>query len=256
MTDMPPRPPAPSTWAQRLIEVHRSQIVFAAQPDDGPADAEVAYAVQGLTWNALAGEARPTAWKVGAANRDAEPLAASIFPHRLAFGTTRFPPGFFRAPAAEAEIAFRFGKDLPARVLLYSREEIVDAIASAHVAMELVDTRLADAEAAGPWWRLADNLLNGALVIGDEITDWRSLDFSRQRAQVLDGELRLADTLGRPPLDDLFCCLPWWIAHVGGARSGDIVTTGAWNGAHRVTAPGHVRVVFPGLGASSAFLEY
>lgn len=252
---MPLTPPTPSAWAERLIEAHRRQAAFDTLPADGPAGAEAAYAVQRQVWTTLAGDARPTAWKVGAASREAQPVAAPILPHRLAFGAARFPPACFRAPAAEAEIAFRFGEDLPARALPYSREEIEGAIASAHVAMELVDTRLADAEAAGPWWRLADNLLNGALVIGDEITDWRSLDFSRQRAQVLDGELRLADTRGRPPLDDLFHCLPWWIAHVGGARVGDIVTTGAWNGAHRVKAPGHVRVAFPGLGATSAFLE-
>jgi len=118
-----------------------------------------------------------------------------------------------------------------------------------------VDTRLADAEAAGPLWRLADNLLNGGLVIGDEIPHWRELDFASRTARVLADGKCIAETLGRPPLDDLFHCLPWWINHIGGARAGDMVTTGAWNGMHRVNMPVEATVEFVGLGTATAFLS-
>jgi 2-keto-4-pentenoate hydratase len=167
----------------------------------------------------------------------------------------RVPSEIFLGMGIEAEIAFRFGQDLPARAQPYSREEILDAIASAHVAMELVDTRLADAEAAGPLWRLADSLLNGGLVIGADIPQWRELDFAAQRVRVLADGKCLAETRGRPPLDDLFFCLPWWINHVGGARAGDIVTTGAWNGMHRVNMPVEATVEFVGLASATVFLS-
>jgi 2-keto-4-pentenoate hydratase len=241
-----------SPLAAQLARAYDNRTPVNTRPEQGPADQTAAYAAQRDVWRLLVGETRPVAWKVGAPARAVEPSAAPIFPQRLAIGLARLPAEMFFGAGIEAEIAFRFGRDLPARARTYSREEILDAIAGAHVAMELVDTRLADAEAAGPLWRLADNLLNGGLVIGDEIAGWRDLDFSALTARVFaDGEL-IAETVGRPPLDDLVFCLPWWIGHVGGARAGDIVTTGAWNGMHKVGMPVDALVEFVGVGTARA----
>lgn len=233
-----------SDRAQGLMQAYQAHERLIAAPGNGPADAEAAYAIQREVWQEMVGAQRPTAWKVAAASKDAVPLSAPMFPRHVAASPAVFSRGAFFSLGVEAEIAFRFSRDLPARAAPYGREEILQAITSAHVAMELVDTRLADAEAAGPFWRLADNLLNGGFVLGDEIPGWRNLDFSRLSVSVLANGLPVAQTLGRPPLDDLFHCLPWWLAHVGGARAGDVVTTGAWNGMHPVTLPASVRVVF------------
>lgn len=242
-------------FAALLVRAHREREALPAAPLPGPADAAAAYAVQRAVWRELAGEARPIAWKVAAADRDAVPIAAPVLPQRLIGSGDAFPAGSFLAPRAEAELAVRFGRDLPARAQPYSRAEILDAVETLHVAMELVDTRLADAGAAGPFWRLADNLVNGGLVLGAAIPDWRGLDFPDMVARVrVDGVL-VAETRGRPPLEDIFHCLPWWIAHAGGARAGDVVTTGAWNGAHGLTPPCGAEVEFAGLGAAAATLR-
>jgi 2-keto-4-pentenoate hydratase len=180
------------------------------------------------------------------------PTAAAIFPQRIAPSPACFSRADFFGLGVEAEIALRFGRDLPARATPWTRAEILDAIASAHVAMELVDTRLADPETAGPLWRLADNLLNGGLVLGDAIANWRELDYASLRVRALANGEPIAETVGRPPLDDIFYCLPWWLEHAGGARAGDIVTTGAWNGMHSVALPAAVGVEFVGLGSASA----
>lgn len=203
----------------------------------------------------MVGDARPRAWKIGAPMRDVEPVAAPVFPERLALQPARFSSGLFFGLGVEAEIAFCFGRDLPQRSSTYSREEIVEAIDSAHVALELVDTRLADAQAAGPFWRLADSLLNGALVIGSAIPNWSQRDFSPQVVRILADGRPIHDGLGQPPLADLFHCIPWWIEHVGGARAGDIVTTGAWSGAHPLAMPVEVRVEFPGMGVATATIS-
>lgn len=241
-----------NSHASTLIHAYRGGTRADARPGVGPATPEQAYAVQRAVWQAMIGDARPRAWKIGAPARDAEPLAAPIFPDRLVASPARFGRERFLSLGVEAEIAFCFGKDLPPRHTPYSRQDILDAIASAHVAMELVDTRLADPDAAGPMWRLADNLLDGALVIGPAIPNWRDLDFAVQTARVFTGETLIRESLGRPPLDDLCHCIPWWIEHVGGARQGDIVTTGAWNGMHPVRMPGVLRVEFAGLGEALA----
>lgn len=234
-----------------LLQAYRSCQPLDVHPELGPADVPAAYAVQRALWRAMVGDSRPTAWKVGAPNRQTEPTAAAIFPQRMADSPAQFPVDDFRTLGIEAEIALRFGRDLPPRAQAYRREEILAAIASAHVAMELVDTRLSDPNAAGPLWRLADNLLNGGLVLGPEIPDWRELDFAGLSVRAVANGQSLAVTVGRPPLDDLFHCLPWWIDHVGGAKAGDMVTTGAWNGMHPVGLPTAVRVEFLAAGAAA-----
>ncbi len=239
--------PTPSAIAARLIQAYRAPARIAATADSAPANTAAAYAAQGEVWRALVGEQRPQAWKVGAPARDVPPTAAAIFPSRVAVNPARFARADFFSLGVEAEIALCFGRDLAADA---TRTEILDAIARAHVAMELVDTRLTDAEAAGPLWRLADNLLNGGLVLGDAIMNWREVDFSPRAVRVFADDQLLAESQGRPPLDDLFHCLSWWLAHVGGARAGDVVTTGAWSGMHPIRLPARVRVEVEGLGGA------
>jgi 2-keto-4-pentenoate hydratase len=238
--------------ARLLVDAYKVHQPFTPAPDSGPASPEEAYAVQRAVWLELAGDERPSAWKVTAPAPDATPIAGPVLPHRLARSPASFPAHTFVSPGIEVELAVCFEKDLPPRQPPYQRDEILDAISTVHVAMEIVDTRLADPQAAGPLWRLADNLVNGALVIGDAIPNWRRLDFATLVARAeINGRL-IAESRGRPPLDDIFHCLPWWIAHVGGARAGDYVTTGAWNGMHPLTAPATVRTEFSGLGTATA----
>ncbi|SME97585.1 2-keto-4-pentenoate hydratase [Pseudogulbenkiania subflava DSM 22618] len=240
------------TFAAPLLQAYREHRAVTVAADAGPASREQAYATQRAIWQTLVGRARPTAWKVGAPTREAEPTAAPIFPQRLAASGATLPAASFLGLGIEAEIAVRFGHDLPPRATRYTRDEILDAIASVHVAIELIDTRLAAPKVAGPLWSLADNLVNGGLIVGDAIPHWRELDFAALTVRVsANGGLR-AETQGRPPLDDLFFCLPWWIEHVGGAQAGDIVATGAWNGMHPVGLPVTVRVDFVGVGSAEA----
>ena len=244
--------------AEPLIQARLQRRRLAATAESGPRNEAAAYAVQALVWHRLAEADRPRAWKLGAASRDATPVAAPVFPRALATSPGRFRTSDFLSLAVEAEIAFRFGQDLSGDGEYHDPATIRAAIASAHVAMELVDTRLADAEAAGPLWRLADNLLNGGLVIGDSIPDWQTLDFSaRDVGMRVDGAV-VAKAVGRPPLGDLLHCLPWWIQHIGGVRAGDVVTTGAWTGAHPIALPaaGTVEIIadFPGLGSARVTL--
>jgi 2-keto-4-pentenoate hydratase len=251
--------PTTADLADLLLHAYATRQPPDACPESGPINIEQAYAVQRAVWREVAGAVRPAAWKLGAPNRQTEPTAAAVFPQRVMHCTETSPVQFsrddFRTLGIEAEIALRFGHDLPVRAKPYRREEILAALASVHVAMELVDTRLADAKAAGLLWRLADNLLNGGLVIGAAIPNWRELDFSGLTVRMEANGCRLVETAGRPPLDDLLYCLPWWINHTGGAKAGDIVTTGAWNGMHPVNLPTEVSVEFVGVGSVSAQIK-
>ena len=55
--------------------------------------------------------------------------------------------------------------------------------------MELVDNRYADVTKMGGPARIADNVLQAALVIGTEIKDWQKLDFAHLKgSSTLDGK--------------------------------------------------------------------
>lgn len=240
--------------ARLIVDAYKRHRTFTPAPNSGAASPEDAYAVQRAVWRELVGDERPSAWKVAAPTPDATPIAGPVFPHRLARSPAVFPAHAFLSPGIEVELAVCFGKDLPPRQPDYERSEILDAISTIHVAMEIVDTRLADPQSAGPMWRLADNLVNGAQIIGNAIPNWQELNFATQVARAeINGRL-VAESRGRPPLDDIFHCLAWWVTHVGGARAGDFVTTGAWNGMHPVTPPATVCIEFSGLGTAAAKL--
>ena len=251
--------PATLDLTAQLTQAWNSHQPIDARLESGPASVEQAYAVQQAVWRKLTQQSRPTAWKAGAPDRQANATAAAVLPQRIVNSSlqspAKFPAVSLRRLGIEAEIAVCFGRNLPLRAAAYHREEILDAIASVHVAMELVDTRLNDPEKAGPLWRLADSLLNGGLVLGEAIPNWRKLDFSGLTVRIQANASCLVETLGRPPLDDLFYCLPWWIGHVGGAQIGDIVTTGAWNGVHWVDMPAQVAVEFAGIGSANVRIE-
>jgi 2-keto-4-pentenoate hydratase len=152
----------------------------------------------------------------------------------------------------EAEVAFRFGRDLPAAATAPSREAVLDAVASAHVVMEVVDTRLANWRDLDPLWPLADNGMNKALVIGPAFADWRGLDYDLQPVKLLVDRKPVVDRNGGNTGGSPLRLLAWLAGHVvtarGGLRAGQIVTTGSWVGLHFVEPGAEVAAQFPGLG--------
>ncbi len=200
---------------------------------------EHAYAVQAAIWQCKYGTQRPRAWKIGNGTDSPEPICAAM-PEVLAHAShtthTRF-----RTLGIECEIAVRFARPLPPRAAPYSYDEVVAAIASRHVAIEVVDTALADYEAAGPLLRLADNMLHGSFVLGEAISEDFAQAWPTLKAQsFINGKL-IAEQTGGHPHSDPLTLLPWWAnegaLRWGGVQAGDIVTTGTWNGMHFAIAP-------------------
>lgn len=221
---------------------------------------DAAYAVQARVDALLWPEAGDTSvWKAGADSRDALPTAAPIAPPLVHASGATLSARQFGMLIVEAEIAYRFGIDLPPRATPYSAAEVGEAVAAMHVAIEIVDPRIADFATAPPLAKLADHLVNGAFVLGDGITDWRRIDLRRQKAILsIDGKAREvaegSHSLGNPAV-----LLPWFVAHLGkggeasetrGVRAGDVVTTGSWTKVVEAKAGQRIAVEFPGIGSA------
>lgn len=240
-----------------LLQARHDRRVLAELPDAcRPRSREQAYAIQDWVarrlWTECGGI---TGWKTGAPEPEAEPIAAPIGAPLILDSGVTLPAADFRLRGVEAELAYRLARDLPPMQGAYRREQVVEAIAAIHPVIEVVESRLAAGNNADPLSKLADFQLNGALIVGAGLDDWRWIDPLQQRAKLyVDGELR-ADTVGGNPAGDPLRLLVWLANHCamrcGGLRAGDIITTGSHTGMLFVDAGATVTVELPGLAAVS-----
>ena len=252
--------PAMQSLADALVHVHRRGGMLQAKAMSAPESDAEAYAVQEAVAAALGwfGSARAPAWKVGAASRDATPSAAPLPPRCVRASPATFAGASFRSIGIEGEIAFRLCSAPSAEAIARDPAALDAAIGELLVTIEVVEPRYADVDAAGATLKLADQGLNGALVVGSGVpyreVDWRSLV-----AQVrCDGRL-IKETRGGHPLGDLRFLLAWLAGHAArrgrALAAGDVVTAGTWTGLV-MAAPGQtIDVDFPGIGRASARFE-
>lgn len=159
--------------------------------------------------------------------------------------TARFCLRALNLIGVEAEIAYRLGRDLPARPEPYSLDEVKSALESSHPIIEVSDTRFFAPASQDRPSHVADQLNHGALAVGAGSVDWAQIQPLRQRAIMnVNGEVR-ADTIGENPAGDPMRLL-LWLANEGarsadGLRAGCAVTTGSLTGIIFVLPPVNVR---------------
>ena len=85
----------------------------------------------------------------------------------------------------EPEFAFRMKADLPPRSAPYTMQEVVDAVATLHPAIEIPDSRFSDFTSAGAAQIIADNACAHLFVLGAATTsNWRALDLVEEKPVV------------------------------------------------------------------------
>jgi 2-keto-4-pentenoate hydratase len=209
-----------------------------------------AYAVQ----DAVAARLGPIAgWKVGASDPEAEPNCAPLL--AVFDSPATLDPSAYTLRGIEAEIAFRFGADLPPRAAPYERSEVIAALATAHPAIEVCECRLADHAAVDPMSKVADNVFNGALIVGPAWDGWAELSVAAQPVQLLFDDAVVVERRGGNAAGDLMRLLVWLANHLSrrgyGLRRGQVVTTGSWTGVRPSGPATHVAARFPGIGEAA-----
>lgn len=236
---------------QALLEARRSgrQMV----PPFALKDRAAVFAIQ----DGVAAATGPVSgWKVGARTPTAEPNPAPLLAGALVSSPARFDGKAMHMIGVEVEISFHIVRDIAARAAPIERDEALASVGDAFVGMEIVDTRLADFKDADPEWLLADNQMNHALVVGDPIRNWKTLDWATLPVRlVVDGQT-IVDQRGGLGAVDPVRPLAWMIDHAvrhrGGLRAGQAITTGSWTGLRYFPPGSHARGEFPGLGAVEA----
>ncbi|QDH16812.1 2-keto-4-pentenoate hydratase [Swingsia samuiensis] len=245
-------------YGDLLLEARRTKRPIPAQGFPYKVDTEeMACAVQNYVveaWAKTAGGVR--AWKVGASTPQAEPFAAPIHQGTLFSGNKiNFPENFCRLYGVEAEIVYTIGKELPFKKPgqeVWSREEVLSTIVSAHPAIEICDTRFSDYNSQDPLVHRADQANHGALIYGEAYSDWQNLIPTEESVKVMfDGETAVEHKGGNSAGDPLRMLV--WLANHAQERGfpfkvGDVVTTGSTMGTIFVPGGTLVRVEFGSLG--------
>lgn len=181
-----------------------------------------------------------------------EPVIGPLFPaDRLTSGASL--PARTSMLGVGAQLAFVFGRSLfPEAGEEMEIAEIADAIASCHVALQVLGRRVPHATPLDAWTATADLGLVEAFVEGAAVRDWRArLREDGPASLRLDGHVaaegRLADLMGHP-----LAPLAWLARRLGsdgdGIDAGDIVTTGSCTGLLQIRPDAHVTADFGDLG--------
>lgn len=244
--------------ANLLLDARRTGETLADLPADlQPADIPEVYFIQdalALAFGECGG------YKIGAPTPEATPLFAPMPAAWIAPSDSTLSGPRFRYRGLEAEIAFLVGRDLPPRRAAYgqppyTREEVLDAMASCHPAIEVLESAFTDPAQASRLASLADLQMHGGFVYGSPCPNWRDLDFTTEHVLLaVDGILRVERT-GSNTSGDLLKLLPWLAnegaSRTGGLRAGQWITTGSWTGNTLACPNSTVEVTFSTAGRAN-----
>jgi len=235
--------------AELLIEARKSGPIDDLPDNCRPSNMDDVYAIH----DAVAAKLGPVlGWKVGAANATAEPVCAPLLAGTIYQSPVQLDPQKFTMRGMESEIAFRFASDLPARDGAYSKDQVLGAIETAFPAIEINETRYVNSGAVDPMTKLADNILNGALILGPPWSGWPDLAVADQPVEMrFDDELLFSHKGGNNAVD-IMRLVVWVANHMRekgqGITTGQVVTTGSWTGLHKAGSAKQVVTRFPGIG--------
>jgi 2-keto-4-pentenoate hydratase len=216
--------------------------------------------VQALSRQGLAG------WKIAATSAAGQkhigvdgPLAGRLLSARVRPAGALVPFGSNHMKVAEAEFAFRFGRDLPPCGRAYGVDEVVSAVAGFHPAIEIPDSRYEDFVRVGGPQLIADSSCAHYAVLGPAAPEeWRKLDLSAHEVECSVGTRLTREGKGANVLGDPRVALTWLVNEINalgfGALSGQFVITGACVVPLEIGPGDRVAADFGALGAVDAFL--
>jgi 2-keto-4-pentenoate hydratase len=169
------------------------------------------------------------AFKTGRKSLAETPILAPVPAAMVRASPARFRPGELNLIGIELEVAFLLREPLP-RADDPQFAEHARACVSPLAAIEIIDSRLDDFEAAGDLWKLADSQVNGGFVYGEPVSNWGDLELATLDVRLDIDAITVADGPANVPggdAFDVFCAFARLVGnHCGGLVPGQYVTTG------------------------------
>lgn len=215
--------------ASHLIAARGQGSVPCTWREHAALTADDAYSVQSI----LAGRFGPAGGFKVACKPDQPNIMAPIYASDILF-----PPAVLTAPGEEnigieLEIGFRLLAPPPLLDIPDFTDRLRECVEVVPV-IEIVRSRLSGHESAPALLKLADNQINGGLVVGEPAASWKPEDLSAVSARLSFGGETVLDGMAHVPGGNAFanlCELVRMIGdHCGGLKPGHIVITGSLNG--------------------------
>lgn len=211
---------------------------------------------------------RGAGWKVGAASeeiRQAEkipsPTPGRIYEHTVFASPAALAPELFvNYRVCECEFAFELRLDFPARDQPYTEAEAEAGIAAVLPVIEIGDSVFEDWYAMSSYLGgLHDNGGGAALVEGQRVAEWGSIDLPRACVDLYVNDFYVKSGVGAAAMGSPVTSLTWmlnWLRGRGrGVTAGEVVSTGTCT-AHCFVARGdRVSADFGDLGLVEAVFE-
>lgn len=240
--------------SQALAEAWATKVQVAPQLLDGISLTEAqAYLIQKSVYRLQGGSPY---WKTGVLS-DGSVFVAPVSVQNTQLSPARLNGAEFNALHVEAELAFQFNQAFMAGKE-YSEAEVLASIEHVSACIEILDSRLSQWETADEYWHLADNQMNGGMVLGTGIRDWQTIDMTQQSFELFINDQIVAADQGSHPQHD-----PTQLLHAFVNRctqngysleEGCWVTTGTWSGYPRANPGDIVRVHFFNIGEAMLVL--
>lgn len=183
-----------------------------------------------------------------------EPYYARLFEDLLHASPARLRAGDFPPIIIECEFAFTLARDLPARDEPYTREEVGEAVAKVHPAIEVVAGHLENWPEQDVFSVIADNGTDGGLVYGEGV-DWTpELDLGAVKVTLSANGAVVREGTGARVLGNPFDAFVW-LANArsrdgDGLRAGHIHNTGTATDIYPVEGAVKLVADFGGIGAA------
>ncbi len=199
-------------------------------------------------------------WKIAATSLAGQqhiavdgPLAGRLLAEMVHPDGATLPFGANHMRVAEAEFGFRMSRDLPPRAEPYSQSEVLAAVATLHLAIEVPDSRYTDFTLVGAAQLIADNSCGHQFVLGPEApASWRDLDLANHRVTGRVGTHIEREGIGGNVLGDPRIALTWLAnelsLHGLTLAKHQVVTTGTCLVPLEIVPGDHVAVDYGSLG--------
>ena len=177
-------------------------------------------------------------WKIAATSLEGQkhigvsgPLAGRILKDKVFQPNDEIDFGNNKMAVAEPEFAFKIGKTLEPKKIEYYLEEVMEAVDTLHLSIELPDSRFKNFSSIGEFNLIADNACAHQFVIAPpNQNNWRMIDLSKHKVVISNSNNVHHQGVGSNVLGDPRIALTWLVNELSKNNitldKGMIVSTG------------------------------
>jgi len=182
-----------------------------------------------------------TGWKIGCTSKMAKdmlradgPFPGPIYAERTFANDGEVPINDKAIRLVEPEIAFTMARTLPAGAAEHNVENVIAAVASVHLSLELVNRRLPGGLEDGNMWNIADGGCNDAFTLGPANNALPAGGYAALELIVSKNDQPETVGLGINALGGPDIALTWLANYLNAnglaLQAGDVITTGVVTG--------------------------